>query len=94
MVWQLFQNASYTPRLTTKTHICVICDIFNTKVNSSLALIKKQGLTGTALSIQIVPFGIEQSDHLQIQVLPGDHKLHPLIDYLSSVTYKVSGMEG
>ena len=27
------------PRLTAKTHICVICDIFNAKVNSSLALI-------------------------------------------------------
>ena len=94
MVWQLFQNAYYIPRLTAKTQICVICDIFNTKVNSSLALIKKQGLPGTALSIQIVPFDFEQSDHLQMQVLPGEHKLCPLIDYLSSVTYKVSGVEG
>ena len=64
----------------------MICDIFNTKVNSSLALIKNQGLTGTALSIQIVPFGFEQSDHLQMQEMPGDYKLCPLIDYLSSVT--------
>ena len=78
---QFFQNVSCTPRLTAKTHICMICDIFNTIVNSSLALIKKQGLTGTALSMQIVPFGFEQSDHLQLQVLPGDHKLRPLIDY-------------
>ena len=64
----------------------MICDIFNTKVNSSLALIRNQGLPGTALSIQIVPLGFEQTDHLQLQVLPGDHKLHLLIDYLSSVT--------
>ena len=67
MIWQSFQNASYTPTLTAKTHTCVICDIFNTKVNNSLALIKKQGLIATALSIQIVPFGLEQSDYLQIQ---------------------------
>ena len=65
----------------------MICDIFNTKVNSSLALIKMKGFTGTALSIPIVPFGFEQSDHLQMQVLPGDHKLRPLIDYLSSVAW-------
>ena len=72
--------------------MCVICDIFNTKANSPLALIKKQGLTGTALSVQTDPFGFERSDHLQ--VLPGDHKLRSLIEYLSSVTYKASGMEG
>ena len=71
----IVQDASYTPRLTVKTHICVVCDIFSTKVNSSLALIKRQGLTGTALSIQIVSFGFEKSDHLQMQVLPGDHIL-------------------
>ena len=94
MVWQLFQNASYTPRVTAKTDIYVICDIFNTKVNNSLALIQKEGLTGTPLGIQIVPFGFEQSDHLQMQVISGNHKLRQLIDYLSSVTYKVSGMEG
>ena len=82
------------PQIDHKNNIGVICIIFNTKVNSSLALIKKQGLTGTASSIQIVPFDFEQSDHLQTQVLPGDHKLCPLIDYLSSVTYNVSGMEG
>ena len=67
MIWHLFQNASYTHRLTAKTHICVICDIFNTNVNSSLALIKKQGLTDTALSVQIVPFDSEQSEYLQVQ---------------------------
>ena len=78
MEWQVFQDVSYTPRLTAKTRICVICDIFNTQVNSSLALIKKEGLTGTALSIQIVPFGFEQLDHLQMQEVPGNHKLHPL----------------
>ena len=72
------------PQIDSKTHICVIRDIFNTKVNSSLALIKKQGLTGTALSIQMVSFGFEQLDHLQMQVLPGDHKLRPLIDYLQA----------
>ena len=94
ILWQLFENASYTPRLIAKSHICVLCDIFNTKVISTLALIKKQGLTSTALSIQIVPFGFEQLDHLQIQELPGDHKLHPLIDYLSCIIYKVSGMVG
>ena len=65
----------------------MICDIINTKVSSSLALIKKQGLTGTALNIQIVPFGFEQSDHLQMQVLPGEDKLRPFIDYLSSVAW-------
>ena len=48
-------------------------------VNTSLALIKKQGLTGTALSMQIVPFGFEQSDHLQIKEVPGDHKLQHLL---------------
>ena len=47
--------------LTAKTHLCMICDIFKIKVNGSLALIKEQGLTGTALSIQIVPFGFGQS---------------------------------
>ena len=57
----------------------MICDIFNTKVNTSLPLIKR-GLSGAALSIQIVPFGFEQSDHLQMQEVPGDHKLLPLLD--------------
>ena len=47
--------------------------------------------TGTVLSIHIVPFGFEQSDHLQMQEVPGDHKLYSLIDYLPSVT-SVCGM--
>ena len=45
MKWHCFQHASYTGdvgdlhlRLTAKPHICMICDIFNTKVNTSLAL--------------------------------------------------------
>ena len=41
MIWQLFQNAAYTPRLIAKIHIYVIRDIFNTKVCISVALIKK-----------------------------------------------------
>ena len=86
MMWQLFQNASYTPRLTAKIHICVICDIFNT-VYSSLAMVKKQGLTGSFNTDSPV-FGFEQSDHLQMQVLPGNHKLRPIIDYLSSVSIR------
>ena len=47
-----------------------------------------------AIEIQIAPFDSEQWDRLQMQVLPGDHKLCPLIAYLSSVTNKVSCMEG
>ena len=43
MGWHCFQNVSCTGdacdphlRLTAKPHICMICDIFNTKVNTSL----------------------------------------------------------
>ena len=91
----IFPNCILHPQIDSKnSHMCDICHFFNTKVNSSHALIKMQGLCGTALSIQIIPFGFEQSDHLQMQVLPGDHNLRLLIDYLSRVTYKVSGMEG
>ena len=45
MGWHCFQNASYTGdvcdlhlRLTAKLHISLICDVFNTKVNTSLTL--------------------------------------------------------
>ena len=79
------------PQIATETHICMICDIFNTKVNTFLALLNKQGLTGTALSMQIVPFAFEQSDHLQMQEVPGDDKLCPLIDY-SQGSHHLCGM--
>ena len=64
-------------------------DMWHLQHKSSVAPIKQQALTGIALSIQIVPFGFEQSDHLQMQEVPGEHKLRPLIDYLSSVTSSV-----
>ena len=45
-------------KLTTNPHIilCMICDIFSKKVSTSLALIKKQGLTGYCFKHTDSPF--------------------------------------
>ena len=68
--WHGFQNACYTGDVGdlhlsySKTHICMICDIFNTKVNTSLAFCSTQiywiqgrkGLTIYSFYIQVDHF--------------------------------------
>ena len=86
------------PQIDSKNkYICMICDIFNTKVTSSRALIKKQGLNWYCFKhTELVPLilALNSQTTCRCKCSLENHKLRPLIDYLSSVawlrSYKIS----